>query len=577
MTRQLDVQTLLAHRAWVRALSRSIVTDPGRADDVEQATWLTALRRPPADATGLRAWFARVVHSRARDASRDAKRRAVREELALRRGAESSAADVAERFETERCLVREVAALPEPLRTTVLLRFYEDLSVRAVAQRMDVPYETARARLRKALARLRRELGGDEGHSLGVVAALGLGSKGAIVASQKKTVGLALLLALLAGGAGVVLLVTRAGSSPDDDAAAERPAGMAAIDGTAGSDRKSATAPRIRSAEPPVASSPGTTTDSSPAPADGAGEPGPNPGHVTAAAPVSAPPAKLDGKVVDRDTGQPLSDVRVLYMTVKDGRWTDWRGDTTESSGAFTNERPPGWDAPGVHLELRLAKEGYETARLPVADANPRVELVRQTRPPLPGRIVGLARDAAGKLVTGTLCVSGYDEMGSNLSVWTVADAGGVFVLEGMTPGSYRLGVEPSPFVDVLVSEAGEARVEVVVPPEYAAMREEDRRRIPAGFGTQNDEETARSRLPPREVVVTGLPDAAGCVIQARVPGRSPRLSWRAEAKSREARFAGLAVGKWTFVLLRPGEPATQMTVDVPAGEGPLGVEFAGR
>lgn len=574
MTRQLDVDTLLAHRAWVRALSRSIVADPGRADDVEQATWLTALRRPPTDATGLRAWFSRVVHSRARDASREAKRRAVREELALRRGAESSAADVAERFETERRLVREIAALPEPLRTTVLLRFYEDLSVRAVALRMDVPYETARARLRKALERLRRRLGGDDGRSLGVVAALVLGSKGAIVASQKKAVGLAIVLVLIASGAGVVLVATR-GPSAGEVAGTERPAGIAGVEARGDEDRTRALARRDRAVGASVEPSP--TADVSTESADGAQTPAPDASDVATAAPDSGPPAKLDGTVVDRDTGQPLSGVRVLYVTVADGRWTDWRGDTTESSGAFSNERPSGWDAPGAHLELRLAKEGYETIRLPVSDARPRVELVRQTRPTLPGRVVGLARDAAGKIVTGTLCISGHDEMGSNLSVWTVADAGGVFVLAGMAPGCYQLGVEPSPFVDVLVPDAGEARFEVVVPAEYAAMREEDRRRVPAGFGRPSDEEIARTRLPPREVVVTGLPDAAGCVIQARVPHRSPRLSWRAEAKSREARFAGLTVGKWTFVLLRPGEPATQMTVDVPAGEGPLSVEFAGN
>ena len=42
------IETLLAEREWVRALARSLLADSNRADDVEQQTWLSAMRRPPA-------------------------------------------------------------------------------------------------------------------------------------------------------------------------------------------------------------------------------------------------------------------------------------------------------------------------------------------------------------------------------------------------------------------------------------------------------------------------------------------------------------------------------------------------
>src|SRR5262249_45007568 len=44
-SRPLD--SLLAHRQWVRDLARRLCADESAADDLEQQTWLSALRRPP--------------------------------------------------------------------------------------------------------------------------------------------------------------------------------------------------------------------------------------------------------------------------------------------------------------------------------------------------------------------------------------------------------------------------------------------------------------------------------------------------------------------------------------------------
>lgn len=38
---------LLAQRVWLRALARALSDDENEADDVEQKTWLAALRSPP--------------------------------------------------------------------------------------------------------------------------------------------------------------------------------------------------------------------------------------------------------------------------------------------------------------------------------------------------------------------------------------------------------------------------------------------------------------------------------------------------------------------------------------------------
>ncbi|MCI0346416.1 MAG: RNA polymerase sigma factor, partial [Chloroflexi bacterium] len=54
--------------------------------------------------------------------------------------------EILEREEARRRVVEALLALDEPLRTTLILRFLEELPPRAVAARMDIPVETVRSR-----------------------------------------------------------------------------------------------------------------------------------------------------------------------------------------------------------------------------------------------------------------------------------------------------------------------------------------------------------------------------------------------------------------------------------------------
>jgi RNA polymerase sigma-70 factor (ECF subfamily) len=154
---------LLAHREWVRRLARSLVRDEASADDVEQRTWVAALRSPPGQATSVRAWLARVVRRQALDTFRAQGRRARHEQAGARGESVRSAAEVVAEAETQNRVVAAVCSLPEPYRTTVLMRFFEDLPPREVAQRLGVPVETVRTRQKRAAEMLRRELGGTDG------------------------------------------------------------------------------------------------------------------------------------------------------------------------------------------------------------------------------------------------------------------------------------------------------------------------------------------------------------------------------------------------------------------------------
>src|SRR6185503_16110462 len=70
---------------------------------------------------------------------------------------------LAARADAEQIVIRAVLALDEPYRSVVLLRFFEDLPPRRIAERLGVPVETVRTRLRRALAKLREDLDGRVG------------------------------------------------------------------------------------------------------------------------------------------------------------------------------------------------------------------------------------------------------------------------------------------------------------------------------------------------------------------------------------------------------------------------------
>src|SRR5690349_5313898 len=103
---------LLEHRAWVRGLVRSIVVDPGRADDVEQQVWLTAVQHRESTIDTPRAWLATVARNWARRAYRGASRTARREAAVARPEAVDADDDPVERAETHRAVADAVLALP---------------------------------------------------------------------------------------------------------------------------------------------------------------------------------------------------------------------------------------------------------------------------------------------------------------------------------------------------------------------------------------------------------------------------------------------------------------------------------
>ena len=156
--RPADSRALLEHASWVRALAHRLVADQALADDLAQDTCVAALEHPPAAAVHARAWLRAVLANFARQAGRGGARRRVREALAARPEAEAGALEVLARAAAHRELVDAVMALPEPFRTAILLRFFDELPPRRIARELGVPVATVHSRVQRGLAQLRVRL-----------------------------------------------------------------------------------------------------------------------------------------------------------------------------------------------------------------------------------------------------------------------------------------------------------------------------------------------------------------------------------------------------------------------------------
>lgn len=165
MTTPFDRSALLGHVDFVRTLARQLVGAGADASDLEQETWLRALRRPPRRAGEAEGFLATIMRNAWRQSQRSGIRRQRREKAA----AGSERIDVDAHALDRQRLIGDVGRALEELsteqRTAIVLRFYEGLPVRDVAARTGAPAETVRTRIKRGLERMRHALdrhhGGD--------------------------------------------------------------------------------------------------------------------------------------------------------------------------------------------------------------------------------------------------------------------------------------------------------------------------------------------------------------------------------------------------------------------------------
>ncbi len=156
-----DPLPILAHACWLHGLARRLVEDPALADDLVQETQIAAIAAQPDASRPLRGFLATILRHFRRQHHRSQLRREHREKIAAAADLLASHDDPVERLESHRQVVDAVAALAEPYRSTILLRYFEDLAPSAIASRQRVPVATVKTRLQRGLELLRARLARD--------------------------------------------------------------------------------------------------------------------------------------------------------------------------------------------------------------------------------------------------------------------------------------------------------------------------------------------------------------------------------------------------------------------------------
>lgn len=203
---------LIEHTDWLTQLARALVGD-AQAADVVQETYEVALAQPPKKEGALRPWLGGVARNLARMTTRGRVRREKREDaIAIETHDVPTPAQLVERAQAHQQVARIVLELPEPLRATLLLRFFEGMSAAEIARAQGVPAATVRGRIKDALDRVRATLDdhhGDRKRWLALIAPLPLVTAadasaatvagGLVVKSGKIVIALVVVIAAVLG------------------------------------------------------------------------------------------------------------------------------------------------------------------------------------------------------------------------------------------------------------------------------------------------------------------------------------------------------------------------------------------
>ncbi len=164
-----SIEDALSHATFVRSLALALA-GPEFADDVEQDTWLVASRSRPDDPSRLRAWLGGIVRRKSAGAYRRRSReRRLDRRFEDQRPVAPSPEDLAAQEAMRRHVMDALLTLREPYRDALVLRFFEGLPPREMAVRLGIPTETARTRVKRGLALLRKRMDAQHGGRAGWV------------------------------------------------------------------------------------------------------------------------------------------------------------------------------------------------------------------------------------------------------------------------------------------------------------------------------------------------------------------------------------------------------------------------
>ncbi len=166
-----QVESLLEHDSFLRAMARRLLGDDVAADDVVQEAWLVALKSAKRPEDVRAGWLLGIVKNLVRRTRRDGERRMRRERTAARTGSVTPTDEACAERALRRKIAEIVIDLPAIYREPLLLRYYDGLTPQAIAERLALKGSTVRTRIQRGLLRVRARLENGNGRSLSVALA----------------------------------------------------------------------------------------------------------------------------------------------------------------------------------------------------------------------------------------------------------------------------------------------------------------------------------------------------------------------------------------------------------------------
>lgn len=158
---------LARHQAYIYSYILFLVKDSDAANDFFQDTFsraIVAIRSHKYQTSGkFSAWLTRIAHNLVIDKSRENETTCTVRENQVKpkslnslRLSEATREDEMIDIQTRKDIRRMLDYLPAPQREVIMMRFYDDLSFKEIAQQTGVSINTALGRMRYALINLRK-------------------------------------------------------------------------------------------------------------------------------------------------------------------------------------------------------------------------------------------------------------------------------------------------------------------------------------------------------------------------------------------------------------------------------------
>ena len=137
-----------------------LVKDSKKAEDLVQETFIRLIKQLQQKhiPTHPKAWLYRVATNLCKDYWKSAQYRSEAppvDELPVKKDEKASVVEIYEHQETRKEILHALSHLPESQQQIVMLRFYQDLKLKEIAEILDLPLGTVKSNLFHALKKLK--------------------------------------------------------------------------------------------------------------------------------------------------------------------------------------------------------------------------------------------------------------------------------------------------------------------------------------------------------------------------------------------------------------------------------------